>query len=130
MLGKEELLLGVPIGAFDVIINGLQWLADTFKSEKLEDAAIGRIGRYYAIEDMLTTEPSEKYGQTMLRQDMSAAARDRSTTLHRFGKAAVRVAHEWSNSVQKLVPDGSSSVTMSVTSMKYDKQARQWQTVR
>ena len=46
-----------------------QWLADTFKSEKLEDAAeFGRIGRYYAIEDMLTTDPSEKYGQTTLRQ--------------------------------------------------------------
>ena len=43
--------------------------ADTFKSEKLEDAAeFGRIGRYYAIEDMLTTEPSEKYGRTTLRQ--------------------------------------------------------------
>jgi divinyl chlorophyllide a 8-vinyl-reductase len=46
-----------------------QWAADTFKSEKFEDAAeFGRIGRYYAIEDMLTTDPSEKYGQTTLRQ--------------------------------------------------------------
>lgn len=70
VLGKEEAkLLGVPIGIFDFIINGLQFLADTFKSEKLEDAAeFGRIGRYYAIEDMLTTEPSEKYGRTTLRQ--------------------------------------------------------------
>ena len=47
VLGKEEAkLLGVPIGVFDVIINGLQWAATTFKSEKLEDAAeFGRIGR-------------------------------------------------------------------------------------
>jgi hypothetical protein len=45
-----------------VLIHGLQFLADTFKSPKLEDAAeFGRIGRYYAIEDMLTTDPSEKY---------------------------------------------------------------------
>ena len=44
-------------------------VADTFKSEKLEDAAeFGRIGRYYALEDMLTTDPSEKYGRTTLRQ--------------------------------------------------------------
>ena len=62
-------MLGVPIGIFDVIINGLQWAADTFKNEKLDDAAeLGRIGRYYAIEDMLTTDPKEKYGRTTLRQ--------------------------------------------------------------
>ena len=29
MLGKESAsLLGVPIGIFDVIVNGLQWAAD------------------------------------------------------------------------------------------------------
>lgn len=86
VLGKEEAkLIGVPIGLFDVIINGLQGAADLFKSfderlerkiefvssasEKLDDAAeFGRIGRYYAIEDMLTTEPADKYGKTTLRQ--------------------------------------------------------------
>ena len=70
VLGKEEAkLLGVPIGLFDGIINGLQWAATTFKSEALEDAAeFGRIGRYYAIEDMLTTDPAEKYGKTTLRE--------------------------------------------------------------
>jgi len=70
VLGKEKAnLLGVPIGIFDVIISGLQWGADTFKSEKLADAAeFGRIGRYYAVEDMLTTDPSEKYGRTTLRE--------------------------------------------------------------
>jgi len=65
----EPKLLGVPIGIFDVIINGLQWAADTFQSEKLDDAAeLGRIGKYYAVEDMLTTNESEKYGKTTLRQ--------------------------------------------------------------
>jgi len=70
VLGKEEAkLLGVPIGIFDFIINLLQGGADLFKSEKLEDAAeFGRIGRYYALEDMLTTDPSERYGKTTLRQ--------------------------------------------------------------
>jgi len=69
VLGKEEAkLLGVPIGIFDTIVNGLQWAADTFKSEKFEDAAeFGRIGRYYAVVDMLTTEPADKYGKTTLR---------------------------------------------------------------
>ena len=86
VLGKDEAkLLGVPIGIFDAIINGLQGLADGAKAldeklegklqlvgdavEKFEDAAeFGRIGRYYAIEDMLTTDPAEKYGKTTLRQ--------------------------------------------------------------
>jgi len=71
ILGKdgEPKLFGVPIGIFDVIINGLQWAADTFSSEKLDDAAeLGRIGRYYAIEDMLTTDSAEKYGRTTLRE--------------------------------------------------------------
>ena len=37
--------------------------------EGAQDAAeLGRIGRYYAVEDMLTETPTEKYGQTTLRQ--------------------------------------------------------------
>ena len=97
VLGKEEAkLLGVPIGIFDVIIDGLQGLSDLAKkaskfesfpesvpewmrekytetceqwAESLADSAeFGRIGRYYAIEDMLTTDPADKYGKTTLRQ--------------------------------------------------------------
>ncbi|KAJ1623719.1 hypothetical protein T492DRAFT_633112 [Pavlovales sp. CCMP2436] len=62
ILGKEKAsLLGVPIGIFDVIVNGLQWVATTFKSGQFEDAAeLARIGRYYALEDMLTTDPVRK----------------------------------------------------------------------
>ena len=69
VLDKEPWLLSVPIGIFDAIINSLQWVADTFNSEKFEDAAeFGRIGKYYAVEDMLTTDPSEKFGSTTLRE--------------------------------------------------------------
>jgi len=75
VLGKKPNLLSVPIGLFDVIINGLQWLADTFKSEKLEDAAeLGRIGKYYAVEDMLTTDPSERFGSTGLQEHYAKIA--------------------------------------------------------
>lgn len=71
----EPKLLAVPIGIFDVIIDGLQWVATTFKSEKFEDAAeFGRIGKYYAVEDMLTTEPDEKYGRATLREHYSYIA--------------------------------------------------------
>ncbi|KAG8465935.1 hypothetical protein KFE25_005505 [Diacronema lutheri] len=78
ILGKEKpKLLGVPIGLFDVIVNALQWAATTFSSEKLEDAAeLARIGRYYALEDMLTTAPSERYGKTTLREHYERIARE------------------------------------------------------
>ena len=47
----EPKFISVPIGLFDVIINGLQWVGDTFNSEKFDDAAeLGRIGKYYAVE--------------------------------------------------------------------------------
>ena len=73
-------LLQVPIGLFDVIINGIQWLADLRAREgfgfipegvaqQLDDAAeLGRIGKYYAVEDMLTTDDAEKYGATTLEE--------------------------------------------------------------
>jgi len=105
VLGKDEAkLLGVPIGIFNVIVDGLQGAADlaekgsAFKnfpesvpewarektaatlagwSESLNDAAeFGRIGRYYAIEDMLTTDPADKYGKTTLRQHYERIAVD------------------------------------------------------
>jgi len=76
VLRKEESnTLGVPIKIFDSIINVLQGAADLFKSEKLEDAAeFGRIGCYYALEDMLTTDPSERYGKTTLRDHYERVA--------------------------------------------------------
>jgi divinyl chlorophyllide a 8-vinyl-reductase len=46
---------------------------------KLDDAAeFGRIGRYYmyAVEDMLTTEPGDKYGATTLRAHYERVARE------------------------------------------------------
>ena len=44
---------------------------------QLEDAAeFGRIGRYYAIEDMLTTDPAERYGRTTLREHYERIAKE------------------------------------------------------
>jgi divinyl chlorophyllide a 8-vinyl-reductase len=68
-VGKEPNFFFAPLWLFDVIIDSLQWLANTFSSEKLEDAAeLGRIGKYYAVEDMLTTEPDEKFGTMTLQE--------------------------------------------------------------
>ena len=80
----EPKLFAVPIGLFDVIIGGIQGLADFFKGfdatreslgAKFDDAAeLGRIGKYYAVEDMLTTDPDEKFGATTLREHYTKIA--------------------------------------------------------
>ena len=67
IVGKEPSFIKAPIGIFDAIINTLAWFGKF--SEKMEDAAeLARIGKYYAVEDMLTTDPAEKFGTITLRQ--------------------------------------------------------------
>jgi len=64
---KEPKFLYIPVAVLDFIINSFQWLATITGSEKLEDGAeIARIIKYYAVEDMLTTEPNEIYGTITL----------------------------------------------------------------
>jgi divinyl chlorophyllide a 8-vinyl-reductase len=68
-VGKEPKFRYAPLWIFDVIIRTFQFLATVLKSESLEDAVeTGRIGKYYATEDMLTTDLAEKYG-TITVQD-------------------------------------------------------------
>ena len=68
-VGKEPNFLFAPLFLFDVIIDSLQWISDTFDSEAFENfAETGRIGKYYAVEDMLTTEPDEKFGTITLQE--------------------------------------------------------------
>ncbi|KAL7549630.1 hypothetical protein ACHAWF_012896 [Thalassiosira exigua] len=68
-VGKEPNFFYAPLWLFDVIIDSLQWVSDTFNSEKFENAAeLGRIGKYYAVEDMLTTDPEEKFGTMTLQE--------------------------------------------------------------
>jgi hypothetical protein len=65
-----------PTWVFDYIIDTLQFLANISKSQALEDAAeTGRIGKYYAVEDMLTTDPSEKYGKITMQDHYNGIAR-------------------------------------------------------
>jgi divinyl chlorophyllide a 8-vinyl-reductase len=72
---KEPKFLSAPLWLFDVIIDSLQWVADTFKSEQFEDAAeSARIGKYYAVEPMLTTDPSEKFGTTTIQDHYNRIA--------------------------------------------------------
>eukprot|EP00544_Gedaniella_sp_CCMP2646_P011719 CAMPEP_0202481362 /NCGR_PEP_ID=MMETSP1361-20130828/964_1 /ASSEMBLY_ACC=CAM_ASM_000849 /TAXON_ID=210615 /ORGANISM="Staurosira complex sp., Strain CCMP2646" /LENGTH=361 /DNA_ID=CAMNT_0049108867 /DNA_START=71 /DNA_END=1156 /DNA_ORIENTATION=+ len=74
-VGKEPNFFYAPLWLFDVIIDSLQWVSDTFNSEQFENAAeLGRIGKYYAVEDMLTTEPNEKFGTMTLQEHYNKIA--------------------------------------------------------
>lgn len=67
--GLEPKFAYAPTFFFDSIISMFQVLATLSKNAFLEDAAeYARIGKYYAVEDMLTTDPEEKYG-TITMQD-------------------------------------------------------------
>ena len=95
-VGKEENFFYAPLWLFDVIIDSLQYFGDWFKSEKLQDAAeLGRIGKYYAVEDMLTTDPEEKFGTMTLQEHYDKIAEfgqdfDPYTTM--FASAPKKVA--------------------------------------
>ncbi|KAL3773659.1 hypothetical protein ACHAW5_007949 [Stephanodiscus triporus] len=74
-IGKEPNFFYAPLWLFDTIIDSLQWVADTFKSEQFENAAeLGRIGKYYAVEDMLTIDPEEKFGTMTLQEHYNKIA--------------------------------------------------------
>jgi len=76
-VGKEPNFFYAPLWLFDVIIDSLQWVADTFNSEQFENAAeTGRIGKYYAVEDMLTTDPDEKFGTMTLMEHYNKIAKE------------------------------------------------------
>jgi hypothetical protein len=56
-LKKEPKYWTAPVSLFDAIINTLAFFGQFSKGA--EDAAeLARIGKYYAVEDMLTTEPT------------------------------------------------------------------------
>lgn len=75
VVGKEPNFIKVPIGLFDAIIGAIDFFAQF--SDKAKDAAeLARIGKYYAVEDMLTTKPAEKFGKITLRDHFERIARD------------------------------------------------------
>lgn len=74
-VGREPRFVYAPTWIFDYIIRALQFFATVLESEALEDATeTGRIGKYYAVEDMLTTEPSEKYGTITMQEHYNRIA--------------------------------------------------------
>jgi divinyl chlorophyllide a 8-vinyl-reductase len=74
-IGKTPRFVHAPTAIFDPVIQTTQFLATLFQSEALEDAAeTGRIGKYYAVEDMLTTDPKEKYGKITMQDHYNEIA--------------------------------------------------------
>lgn len=74
-IGKEPSYSRLPVWIFDVFVNLLQWLADVFQSEQLENGAeLGRIGRYYAMEDMVENE--NRYGTITLQEYFNRIAKE------------------------------------------------------
>ncbi|CAM9344100.1 unnamed protein product [Ectocarpus sp. 6 AP-2014] len=59
-VGKEPKILKVPVLLFDVIIGALDFLAGILPKQFEDPAELAKIGKYYAVEDMLTVDPSEK----------------------------------------------------------------------
>jgi len=79
--GLEPRYVYAPTWIFDSIINTLQVFATLLKSDFLEDAAeYGRIGKYYAVEDMLTTKPEEKYGKITMQDHYNKIASEGKDT--------------------------------------------------
>ena len=76
-IGAEPKFFRLPVAIFDVSIGILQWLADISGSEQLENAAeLGRIGKYYAVEDMVTDQPGEMYGTITLQEHFNRIAKE------------------------------------------------------
>ena len=67
ILGKKPSFITAPIGIFDAVIGAFAWFGQWFDGMK-DAAELGRIGKYYAVEDMLTTDSKEKFGTVTLRQ--------------------------------------------------------------
>lgn len=59
-VGKEPKIVKAPVLLFDVIIGSLDFMAKLLPKQFADPAELAKIGKYYAVEDMLTTDPSEK----------------------------------------------------------------------
>lgn len=73
--GKEPNYIRVPIGLFDGIIGVIDFFAK-FLPQAADAAELARIGKYYAVEDMWTLKPEEKFGRITLKDHFERIARE------------------------------------------------------
>ena len=63
-INKPSKFVYVPTSIFDASISMIEFIAKNFPSQKWEDVLeTAKIGKYYAVEDMLTTVDAEKFGE-------------------------------------------------------------------
>jgi divinyl chlorophyllide a 8-vinyl-reductase len=76
-IDKPAKFVYVPTEIFDWSIGMIEWIARNFPSQKWEDVLeTAKIGKYYAVEDMLTTEEEEKFGSIKMMDHFEKIARD------------------------------------------------------
>lgn len=76
-IDKPAKFVYVPTQIFDLSIGMIEWIARNFPSQKWEDVLeTAKIGKYYAVEDMLTTNAEEKFGSIRMMDHFEKIARD------------------------------------------------------
>jgi divinyl chlorophyllide a 8-vinyl-reductase len=76
-INKQPKFVYVPTQIFDYSISMIETIAKIFPSQKWEDALeTAKIGKYYAVEDMLTTEANEKFGNVSMMDHFEKIARE------------------------------------------------------
>lgn len=82
-IGKPSKFVYVPTVIFDWSIDMIEFIAKTWPSQKWEDVLeTAKIGKYYAVEDMLTTEEHEKYGSIgMIFEKIASEGQDPFTSV-------------------------------------------------
>jgi divinyl chlorophyllide a 8-vinyl-reductase len=76
-IDKPSKFVYVPTAVFDFSISMIEYIAKTWPSQKWEDVLeTSKIGKYYAVEDMLTTDEEEKYGKITMMDHFEKIARE------------------------------------------------------
>ena len=76
-LGTQPKFVYAPTWIFDVSIGLIESIAKLTKDEKWGDVLeTARIGKYYAVEDMLTTKEEEKFGTITMQQHYDKLAKE------------------------------------------------------
>lgn len=97
-VGKEPKIIKAPVLLFDLIIGSLDFLAKYLPKQFEDPAELAKIGKYYAVENMLTTDPQEKVISLPLKKKSytfgcrkaSGVSFMRSTTEYTLGSCTQR----------------------------------------
>jgi len=76
-INKPPKFVYVPTQVFDISISMIEYIAKTWPSQKWEDVLeTSKIGKYYAVEDMLTTKEEEKFGKITMMDHFEKIANE------------------------------------------------------